>query len=70
MANLRHANLVELVGACAEPPCLVTKYYVRGNLNQLLLDWAFRNPENRSCLTWETRLIMVGSSLRPSSLRP
>lgn len=76
MSSLRHANVVELVGVCAEPPCLITKYYTRGNLDQLLLAWAFENAKNGSCLKWETRLIMVGawgcagrsSARRPASL--
>jgi serine/threonine protein kinase len=49
MSNLRHPNLLSLLGACLEPPnlCSITEYVKQGSLDRVLklyphLDWKIR----------------------------
>ena len=37
MAGLRHPNIVMFLGACSEPPCMVTEYCARGSLLDILM---------------------------------
>lgn len=36
MAVLRHPNIVMFLGACYNPPCMVTEYCARGSLLDIL----------------------------------
>ena len=37
MAVLRHPNIVMFLGACSQPPCMVTEYCARGSLLDILM---------------------------------
>ena len=42
MANLRHENVVRLLGVCKDDPmCMIVEYMVNGDLNQFLRDCEF-----------------------------
>lgn len=61
MARLRHANITELVGYCAEhgQRLLVYQYVNRGTLNDML----HTNDENTKRLTWNARVkIALGAA--------
>ena len=36
MSVLRHPNIVMFLGACSQPPCMVTEYCARGSLLDIL----------------------------------
>lgn len=36
MSVLRHPNIVMFLGACSNPPCMVTEYCARGSLLDIL----------------------------------
>ena len=44
MAGLRHPNIVMFLGACSEPPCMVTEYCARGSLLDILTQPRARAP--------------------------
>ena len=46
MSVLRHPNIVMFLGACSDPPCMVTEYCARGSL----LDILTRARESQVCL--------------------
>ena len=58
MARMRHPNLLNLLGLCALPPCLLTEYCERGSLFDVLRA-AAASPQAAAQLTWRRRLSMV-----------
>ena len=36
MSVLRHPNIVMFLGACSNPPCMITEYCARGSLLDIL----------------------------------
>ncbi|KXZ50837.1 hypothetical protein GPECTOR_15g523 [Gonium pectorale] len=55
----QHPNIVRFVGLCLEPPLIVTEYYPRGNLHELLLKAAVGDPLATTALSWHSRLSML-----------
>jgi hypothetical protein len=58
MASLLHPNVVQFLGTCTSPPCIVSEYCERGSLADLI-QLANRCPPIASQLTWERRLQMA-----------
>ena len=59
MAFLRHPNCVAFLGACAEPPCLITELASQGSLADVLRKAASGSQREAAALTWPRRLQMV-----------
>jgi serine/threonine protein kinase len=49
MAALRHPNVVLFLGACPDPPCMVTAFCARGSLLDVLAR-ARASPVRRRCV--------------------
>ena len=58
LASLRHPNVVNFMGVCREPPCIVTEYCGRGSLT-MVLTAAKTDPTVAQKMTWPRRLTMV-----------
>ena len=58
MARLRHPNLLNFLGLCPLPPCLLTEFCGRGSLCDVLRA-AAAQPAAAAHLTWQRRLAMV-----------
>eukprot|EP00887_Chlorella_sp_A99_P003665 scaffold7.g3665.t1 len=58
MAALRHPNVVQFLGYCAFPPCMVLEYCSRGSLTEVLKS-ATQNPSTAAHLTCKRRLGMA-----------
>jgi hypothetical protein len=58
MASLLHPNVVQFLGTCTSPPCIVSEYCERGSLADLI-QLANRCPPIASQLTWRRRLQMA-----------
>ncbi len=61
IARLRHANIIELVGYCAEhgQRLLVYEYVSHGTLNEIL----HGNEDTAQCLSWNARVkIALGAA--------
>lgn len=56
--SLRHPNVVQIMGLCAHPPCLVTEFCERGSLTDCLRA-ARGDPAVAAQLTWRRRLTMA-----------
>ena len=63
MAELRHPNIVQFLGICISPPCLVTEFCCRGSLTALLRQ-AKTKPEKAIELTWSRRLGVLADAAR------
>jgi hypothetical protein len=58
MLNLRHPNVVQIMGICTDPPCLVTEFCAKGSMTDCLR--AARGDANVAAqLTWRRRLSMA-----------
>lgn len=58
LATLRHPNVVQFMGICTAPPCLVLEYCPRGSLLDLIND-AKKRPALAQQLDWTRRLNMA-----------
>jgi len=58
MASLRHPNVVQFLGVCTFPPCIVTEYCDRGSLTDVLKK-AKADPTVAKEVTWPRRLTMA-----------
>ncbi|CAL5230064.1 g13517 [Coccomyxa viridis] len=58
MSVLRHPNIVMFLGACSQPPCMVTEYCARGSLLDILTR-AREYPAAAAELAWLRRLNMA-----------
>ena len=56
LASLRHPNIVQFMGLCTEPACIITELCGRGSLTDVIRK-ARASP---SSLPWDRRLDMVG----------
>lgn len=56
LSSLRHPNIVQFIGICAEPPCIVSEYCERGSLCNLLKS---ARVEDKFLPTWEMCLKMM-----------
>lgn len=56
LSSLRHPNIVQFMGICAEPPCIVSEFCEKGSLLTLLKSAA---KEDKFLPTWEMCLKMV-----------
>ena len=61
LASLRHPNVVNFMGVCHEPPCIVTEFCSRGSLTSVLMA-AKRDEQAAAELTWPRRLAMVSGA--------
>ena len=59
MAAMRHPHIVNFLGVCPCPPCVVTEYCSRGSLTDVLKQ-AKQSPAVAARLDWYQRLQMVG----------
>ncbi len=50
MAVLRHPNIVMFLGACYNPPCMITEYCARGSLLDIIC--RARDEPVRSLFCW------------------
>lgn len=55
MASLRHPNVVQFLGVCTFPPCIMTEYCDRGSLTDVLKKAKADSTEANE-LTWSRRL--------------
>ncbi len=69
MATLRHPNIVEFLGLCLVPPCLVSEYCPRGSLYDIMKE-ARASPKLEKQLTWARRLSIVSHSTKACPLGP
>ncbi len=60
MNSIRHPNVLNFMGMCMAPPCLVTEYCVHGSLYDILKEARVdpRGPRAR-LLDWPRRLGML-----------
>lgn len=68
MSAMRHPNLVNFMGVCLLPPCILTEHCSRGSLYGVL-NQAARDPALAAQLTWRRRLAIV-SGAAPYHLCP
>ncbi|KAI7839198.1 hypothetical protein COHA_007087 [Chlorella ohadii] len=61
LASLRHPHVVNFLGICHEPPCIVTEFCARGSLCDLLAA-ARSDPEVAAQLSWRRRLTMAADA--------
>jgi hypothetical protein len=59
MASLRHPNIVQFMGMCTLPPCVVTEYCARGSLTDVLKAGRTGKPAAAADLSWRRRLGMA-----------
>ena len=66
VSKLHHPSVVELVGACWNPPnlCIVLEFMDRGGLDTLL-----RDPEEANHLTWHTPKLQMLMSIAHALVR-
>ncbi len=57
----RHPHVVNFLGICHEPPCIVTEFCARGSLCDLLAA-ARSDPEVAAQLSWRRRLTMAADA--------
>ena len=55
MSSLRHPNIVQFMGLCTEPACIITELCDKGSLTDVIRN-ARASP---STLPWKLRLDMV-----------
>jgi len=58
LASLRHPNVVQFLGFCSFPPCIITEYCDRGSLLDVL-QRARSDPKQAKLLTWSRRIKMA-----------
>lgn len=58
MASLRHPNIVQFMGVCALPACIITEFCERGSLRDVLQEGR-DSPRAAAELSWPRRLNMV-----------
>ncbi|KAL4448445.1 hypothetical protein ABPG75_005664 [Micractinium tetrahymenae] len=58
MAGMRHPHIVQFLGLCTLPPCIVTELCARGSLCDVLRT-ASQQPTLAAALTWRLRLRMA-----------
>ncbi|PRW33300.1 Serine threonine- kinase CTR1 [Chlorella sorokiniana] len=58
MARMRHPAIVQFLGVCSLPACIITEFCRRGSLYDVLTK-ARKRPEAATQLTWELRLRMA-----------
>ncbi|EFN51103.1 hypothetical protein CHLNCDRAFT_14990, partial [Chlorella variabilis] len=58
LAALRHPNVVNFLGVCHLPPCILTEYCSRGSLAEVLIR-ARQSARLAAELTWRRRLAMA-----------
>ena len=63
MAELRHPNIVQFLGICVSPPCLVTEFCARGSLTALLRE-ARESTTMAAQLSWSRRLSLLTGAAR------
>lgn len=68
MAALRHPNILNFLGTCDTPPCLISEYCPRGSLYDTLQQ-ARSTPAVAEQLGWSTRLRMVRTGLAQPAAR-
>ena len=54
MLDLRHPNVIPLLGFCVQPPCITMEYCKRGSLYDIL-----KSPGEQEELSWQRRLHML-----------
>ena len=57
LSSLRHPNVVQFMGLCTEPACIITEFCSRGSITDVIRE-AKAAPAG---LSWTRRLDMVGS---------
>jgi hypothetical protein len=62
-AAFHHPNIVQFLGYCTWPTCLVTEYVERGSLRAILAD-AAADPRRAAELTWERRMGVAWGACR------
>ncbi|KAL4421995.1 hypothetical protein ABPG77_011018, partial [Micractinium sp. CCAP 211/92] len=63
MTKMRHPNIVNFVGICPLPPCILTEYCTKGSLYSVLRG-AAGDPIRASELTWSLRMNMLVDAAR------
>ncbi|KAL4430022.1 hypothetical protein ABPG77_004392 [Micractinium sp. CCAP 211/92] len=63
LASLRHPCVVQFMGVCRAPPCIITEYCPKGNLTSVLMA-AKRDAALSAELTWRRRLGMALDAAR------
>lgn len=63
MASLRHPNIVQFLGICSDPPCIITEYCDRGSLVDVLKK-ARMNTDAAKMLTFKRRLEMLNDAAK------
>ncbi|KAL4430024.1 hypothetical protein ABPG77_004394 [Micractinium sp. CCAP 211/92] len=63
LASLRHPCVVQFMGVCRAPPCIITEYCPKGNLTSVLMA-AKRDTALSAELTWRRRLSMALDAAR------
>ena len=58
LASLRHPNVVQFLGFCSFPPCIITEYCDRGSLLNVL-QRARSDPKQAKLLPWSRRIKMA-----------
>lgn len=61
--SLRHPNVVQIMGVCTDPPCLVTEFCAKGSLTDCLRA-ARADAGAAAQLTWRRRLTMAIDAAR------
>jgi len=59
MASLRHPNIVQFMGLCTLPPCVVTEYCAKGSLGDVLRLGRQGKGGMAEELGWHRRLVMA-----------
>lgn len=61
MSRLRHPNVARLMGLCLLPPAIISEFYARGSLFDVLRN-AASDPAAAALLTWRLRLRMAADA--------
>jgi serine/threonine protein kinase len=56
---LQHKNIVQFIGICDSPPCILSEYCTHGSLSDVLRKARRGCPETVSQLSWILRLSLV-----------
>jgi serine/threonine protein kinase len=59
LGNLRHPNVVSMMGICTTPPCIVMDYCSKGSLFEVISNARSQSNNMHNQLTWKRRVGLV-----------